>query len=60
MRAGGFWHAKDPGASDGDCRKSDSPVMYLALSYDHRVIDGKEAVTFLVRSRKPGGPAAGC
>jgi 2-oxoglutarate dehydrogenase E2 component (dihydrolipoamide succinyltransferase) len=23
-------------------------MMYLALSYDHRVIDGKEAVTFLV------------
>ena len=25
------------------------PMMYLALSYDHRIIDGKEAVTFLVR-----------
>ncbi len=25
------------------------PMMYLALSYDHRVIDGKEAVTFLVQ-----------
>ena len=25
------------------------PMMYLALSYDHRVIDGKEAVTFLIR-----------
>ena len=25
------------------------PMMYLAHSYDHRVIDGKEAVTFLVR-----------
>ncbi|MBN7133762.1 hypothetical protein ACP89_16375, partial [Pseudomonas oleovorans] len=24
------------------------PMMYLALSYDHRLIDGKEAVTFLV------------
>ena len=23
------------------------PVMYLALSYDHRIIDGKEAVSFL-------------
>jgi 2-oxoglutarate dehydrogenase E2 component (dihydrolipoamide succinyltransferase) len=23
--------------------------MYLALSYDHRIVDGKEAVTFLVR-----------
>jgi 2-oxoglutarate dehydrogenase E2 component (dihydrolipoamide succinyltransferase) len=26
--------------------------MYLALSYDHRVIDGKEAVTFLVRVKE--------
>lgn len=25
------------------------PMMYLALSYDHRMVDGKEAVTFLVR-----------
>jgi 2-oxoglutarate dehydrogenase E2 component (dihydrolipoamide succinyltransferase) len=25
------------------------PMMYLALSYDHRLIDGREAVTFLVR-----------
>ena len=25
------------------------PMMYLALSYDHRVIDGKEAVTSLIR-----------
>jgi 2-oxoglutarate dehydrogenase E2 component (dihydrolipoamide succinyltransferase) len=25
------------------------PMMYLALSYDHRVVDGREAVTFLVR-----------
>ena len=24
------------------------PMMYLALSYDHRIIDGREAVTFLV------------
>ena len=23
------------------------PIMYLALSYDHRIIDGKEAVSFL-------------
>lgn len=27
------------------------PMMYLALSYDHRIIDGKEAVTFLVRMK---------
>ena len=28
------------------------PMMYLALSYDHRVVDGKEAVTFLVRVKQ--------
>ena len=28
------------------------PMMYLALSYDHRVIDGREAVTFLVRLKE--------
>ena len=28
------------------------PMMYLALSYDHRLIDGKEAVTFLVRVKE--------
>ena len=28
------------------------PMMYLALSYDHRMIDGKEAVTFLVNIKK--------
>jgi 2-oxoglutarate dehydrogenase E2 component (dihydrolipoamide succinyltransferase) len=28
------------------------PMMYLALSYDHRVIDGKDAVTFLVRVKE--------
>jgi 2-oxoglutarate dehydrogenase E2 component (dihydrolipoamide succinyltransferase) len=26
--------------------------MYLALSYDHRIVDGKEAVTFLVRVKE--------
>ena len=28
------------------------PMMYLALSYDHRVIDGREAVGFLVRVKE--------
>ena len=28
------------------------PMMYLALSYDHRIIDGREAVTFLVRMKE--------
>ena len=28
------------------------PMMYIALSYDHRIVDGKEAVTFLVRVKE--------
>jgi 2-oxoglutarate dehydrogenase E2 component (dihydrolipoamide succinyltransferase) len=28
------------------------PMMYLALSYDHRVVDGKGAMTFLVRVKE--------
>ena len=28
------------------------PMMYLALSYDHRAVDGKEAVTFLVKVKE--------
>jgi 2-oxoglutarate dehydrogenase E2 component (dihydrolipoamide succinyltransferase) len=28
------------------------PMMYLALSYDHRLIDGREAVQFLVRVKE--------
>jgi len=28
------------------------PMMYLALSYDHRVVDGKEAVTFLIKIKE--------
>ena len=38
------------------------PMMYLALSYDHRSIDGSEAVSFLVAIRtagRSGSPAAG-
>ena len=36
-----------PMAIDGEVKIR--PMMYLALSYDHRIVDGKEAVTFLVR-----------
>ena len=36
-----------PVALDGEVAVR--PMMYLALSYDHRIIDGKEAVTFLIR-----------
>ncbi len=28
------------------------PMMYIALSYDHRIIDGKESVSFLVRVKE--------
>jgi len=28
------------------------PIMYIALSYDHRVIDGRESVGFLVRVKQ--------
>jgi 2-oxoglutarate dehydrogenase E2 component (dihydrolipoamide succinyltransferase) len=28
------------------------PMMYVALSYDHRLIDGREAVSFLVRVKE--------
>ena len=28
------------------------PMMYLALSYDHRAIDGREAVTFLIKVKE--------
>ena len=28
------------------------PMMYLALSYDHRIIDGREAVSFLIRIKE--------
>ena len=28
------------------------PMMYVALSYDHRIVDGKEAVTFLVKVKE--------
>ena len=38
------------GAPDGSIQAR--PVMYLALSYDHRIIDGREAVSFLVRVKE--------
>jgi len=28
------------------------PIMYVALSYDHRIIDGKESVSFLVKIKE--------
>jgi 2-oxoglutarate dehydrogenase E2 component (dihydrolipoamide succinyltransferase) len=34
-------------AAGGDVRVG--PMMYMALNYDHRIVEGREAVTFLVR-----------
>ena len=39
-----------PIAVDG--RVEIHPMMYLALSYDHRIVDGKGAVTFLIRVKE--------
>jgi len=39
-----------PVAVDGEIRIR--PMMYLALSYDHRIVDGREAVSFLVRLKE--------
>ena len=36
------------------------PMMYLALSYDHRIVDGREAVSFLVRVKEASRIRAGC
>jgi 2-oxoglutarate dehydrogenase E2 component (dihydrolipoamide succinyltransferase) len=36
----------------GDGKIEARPMMYLALSYDHRLVDGREAVTFLVRVKE--------
>ena len=42
-------HAQDPGPADGGERAvAVRPMMYLAVTYDHRIIDGREAVQFLV------------
>ena len=38
-------------------RSSIRPMMYLALTYDHRLVDGREAVTFLVRIKESEDPA---
>ena len=39
-----------PVAIDGEIKVR--PMMYLALSYDHRIVDGREAVSFLVRIKE--------
>jgi 2-oxoglutarate dehydrogenase E2 component (dihydrolipoamide succinyltransferase) len=39
---------EDPGGERIEIR----PMMYVALTYDHRIIDGREAVTFLVRVKE--------
>ncbi|OYD08483.1 2-oxoglutarate dehydrogenase complex dihydrolipoyllysine-residue succinyltransferase [Paludifilum halophilum] len=42
---------KRPVAVDGD-RMENRPMMYIALSYDHRIVDGSEAVRFLVKIKE--------
>jgi 2-oxoglutarate dehydrogenase E2 component (dihydrolipoamide succinyltransferase) len=39
-----------PMVVDGEIKAR--PMMYLAFSYDHRIVDGREAVTFLVRVKE--------
>jgi 2-oxoglutarate dehydrogenase E2 component (dihydrolipoamide succinyltransferase) len=36
----------------GEERIVSRPMMYVALSYDHRIVDGEQAVTFLVRVKE--------
>jgi len=36
----------------GEERMENRPMMYVALSYDHRIVDGKEAVSFLVKVKE--------
>jgi 2-oxoglutarate dehydrogenase E2 component (dihydrolipoamide succinyltransferase) len=50
------WHprpARDPGSPDRAQRQVViRPMMYVALTYDHRLVDGREAVTFLKRIKE--------
>lgn len=41
-----------PVAVENNTKIEIRPMMYIALSYDHRIVDGKEAVTFLVRIKE--------
>jgi 2-oxoglutarate dehydrogenase E2 component (dihydrolipoamide succinyltransferase) len=45
-------HKIQPRPVAADNRVEIRPMMYLALSYDHRLVDGREAVTFLVRVKE--------
>jgi pyruvate/2-oxoglutarate dehydrogenase complex dihydrolipoamide acyltransferase (E2) component len=46
-------HAQDPAPPMAIGDKIEiRPMMYLALSYDHRIVDGREAVTFLVKVKE--------
>ena len=48
-----FTDARLPGTSDPvNGEVVIRPMMYLAVSYDHRVVDGREAVTFLVKMKE--------
>jgi 2-oxoglutarate dehydrogenase E2 component (dihydrolipoamide succinyltransferase) len=41
-----------PGSSPGTDKIEVRPMMYVALSYDHRIVDGRDAVAFLVRIKE--------
>ena len=45
-------HAIRSGRSSATGRSSIRPMMYVALTYDHRLVDGREAVTFLMRVKE--------
>ena len=48
----GMHNIKQRAVVQGDGSIVAKPMMYLALSYDHRIVDGREAVTFLVRVKE--------
>jgi 2-oxoglutarate dehydrogenase E2 component (dihydrolipoamide succinyltransferase) len=41
-----------PDPKTGEERIEPRPMMYVALSYDHRIVDGEGAVTFLVKVKE--------
>ena len=45
-------HATKDRAVAVDGKVEVRPMMYVALTYDHRIIDGREAVTFLVKLKE--------
>jgi len=52
-----FSHAQDSGTDVVIDASRGTPMMYIALTYDHRIIDGREAVQFLVTVKHARDPA---